>query len=236
MHRTGLLAWIGIVLVGCAGSGEGGRTVRYHTGSGAAATADGLHRMRAYRTDALFVLPEADLSGYRGFSVAPVEIYYRQGEPGERINRFMPKEEKWFQDAVQREIELAFGETLARAEVAEDGVFVVRAQFTEFALGNPRRPAVGDVKVVSRSRFRLYLDLSDPVTGESFLRQVDTREVTPSSLNDPLPQAARRPTSTKVTHVEERAALRLEVRNRARALHESFERIRAGGTVPRRRW
>lgn len=228
---AGLLA---LLLAACTSPPGGSRAVSYAAGTRALATADGLHRVRAHRTDALFVLPGGDLAGYTSFTVAPIEVFYREPRAGEPIHRFQKNEGEWFDAMVRGELEAAFGDTLALTTSPGPEVLRVRAQFVDFALGNIRRPGVGQVVVLSTSEFRLYLDLSDSITGESLVRQVDHRRVMPTSLGDPGPQPPVRPVSTRVSKVGESAALRHAVGNRARSLRERFDTFRVSGSFPPR--
>jgi hypothetical protein len=153
------------------------------------------------------------------------------------VNQFEPVERERFDAMVRSEIVAAFGEDeqLAVSEVAGPDVMLVRAQFVDMELGNERRADVDQVSVLSTSRFRLFLDLSDSVSGESLLRQVDFRRVMPTSLGDPGPQPPVRPVASRVSSIEERAALRHAIGNRAKSLRERFDWLREAGELPQPR-
>ena len=229
-HRLLALAGICLFAWGCA-SGRGS-AVRYETGARAAATADGLHRVRTYGSGALYVLPGAVLSGYSRFTVAPVEIFYRKPKPGDVVHEFQPRERERFERAVRHEFEAAFGadSALELAVAPGPGVLNVRAQFVDLSLGVPRPAAPDLINVWTTTEFRLFLDLSDSVTGESLLRTVDFRRLHPSSLGFPLASGGiAHPSATQVAAMEETAAIRQAVGNRARAFHDTFGRLRSMG-------
>ena len=209
--------------------------MRYETGPRAAAIADGLHRVRSYGSGALYVLPGAVLSGYHRFTVAPVEIFYHTPRPGDVVHEFQPRERERFEQAVRRELEAVFGADSALELTAAPGpgVLSVRAQFVDLSLGVPR-PAPPDlINVWTTTEFRLFLDLSDSVSGGSLLRQVDFRRLHPWSLGFPLASGGiAHPSATQVTAMEETAAIRQAVGNRVRAFHDTFGRLRSEGTFP----
>lgn len=236
LGRLGRLSiLLGVVcLLACASGSGSGRRVIYEVGDKGKVTGDGLHLVKAFRTDALFVRPGARLGDYTRFVIAPVDLFYKEPDAGERVNQFQPLERVWFEDMVRRELALAFGRSrgLTIAEAPGPGILWVRAQFTEMALGNLRRPPVGQVTVLASSEFMLYLDLSDSITNESLLRQVDYQRVEPSSLGDPGPQPAVRPAASRISLVDEQAALRRAIGNRARTFQESFDELREIDELP----
>lgn len=222
-----VLAW------GCA-SGPA-QSIRYQKGLRAAATADGLQRVQAYRTDALYVLPGADLSGYSHFVINPVQIFYRDPAPGEPKHEFHASERERFEQMVHRELETAFRENgeLAPSAASGPGVLRVRAQFVDLSLGIDRRASPSTIEVWTTTEFRLFLDVSDSTSNKSLLRMVDFYRLHPSSLGFPLASGGvAHPSATNVTTMEESAAIRHTVGNRARALSESLNRVRRAGPTP----
>ncbi|MBW2270612.1 MAG: DUF3313 family protein [Deltaproteobacteria bacterium] len=230
-----LLSLVGLSLFAWACAAGSGGAVRFETGVRAAATDDGLHRVRAPRTDALYVLPGADLGGYSRFTVAPVEIFYREPKAGAVVHELNPGERERLERAVRRELEVALAadSALEFVEAPGPGVLRVRAQFVDLSLGVGRRPEPDRNTVWTTTEFRLFLDLSDSVTGQSLLRMVDSRRLHPSSLGFPLASGGvAHPSATQVTAMEEIAAIRQVAGNRARALRETFGRLRGAGTLP----
>jgi len=230
-----LLPLVCIAALAWACASGGGDAVLYETGTKAAVTEDGLHRVRDYRTDVLYAKPGADLGAYTGFIVAPVQLSYVASKAGSVVNEFSPSERERFEQLARADIEEAFGSdaALEPAEAAGPGVLLVRAELVDLALGVPTRPGPDDLNVMTTTEFRLYLDLSDSLTGTSLLRTVDARRVNPPSLGYPLTTGTRvRPSATEVTKLEQSASLRRAVNNRVRAFFEAFERLRAAGELP----
>lgn len=200
-------------------------------------TQDGLHRVQAYRTDALYVLPGADLGEYGEYIIAPVEIFYREPAAGQRANEFRPAERARFEEHVTRELHEALeaGGAFEAAEAAGPGVLRVRAQFVDLALGVPRRASPAQVNVWTTTEFRLFLDVSDSQTGVSLLRLADAQILHPASLGAPLATGGvAHPSATNTTAMEESAALRQAIGNRARVLRETLDRLRNAGPLPER--
>jgi hypothetical protein len=227
------IACLGLLVWGCA-SGTA-NTIRYETGVRALATDDGLHRIRAPRTDTLYVRPGATLADYDRFMIVPVDVFYREPPAGTLVNEFQPRERERFERMVRRELSTAFGrdETLSESDAPGPGVLRLRVQFVDLSLGVPRRAPPGQDRVWTTTEFRLFLDVSDSVSGQSLLRMVDYRLLNPTSSGPPLASAGvAHPGATNVTVMEENAAIRNAVGNRARALQEAFDRVRSAGTLP----
>ncbi len=181
--------WLGPVLLAlaCAGaSSYGPGPVQYETGSRAAATLDGLHRVKLRYVDAAYLRPGADFSGYRGVFFTPVRVFYKNPpasprgfsrdnyalEPGD-----MERLKNLLQDALENEF--AESQVLSIASEPAPDVLKIRAHLVDLVVLTPpdRRP--DRVYVGSSGKLKLILDASDSLTGQPLARLTGHHELTP---------------------------------------------------------
>ena len=207
----------------------------------AAATRDGLHRVQAYRTDALYVLPGTRSQWLRPASTSPrSRSSTANPRPGERVNEFRPAGRERFEADVARELNAALegdsgwvaAEAAGRRRVACASPVrrpvAGRPPATGFGLEGGRLPPRPEVSPLSRRcRFGHPVNLS--------CVRWTPRTLHPASLgrrrSRPVAWLGRAP-HNQPPRWKSRPRCRQTVGNRARLLRESLDRVRAAGVMP----
>ena len=232
----------GFGVVGCAGGG-GGPPVQYETGTRAAVTADGLHRVKARRIGAAYVRPGVSFVGYRKLVIAPVEVYTkreRQPARGGRGNLAlspieMERFRRIFQEALEEELGASQSFTLVE-EPAPDAL-LVRGHVVDLVFNTPREQGGSKVYSLAGGDMTVLLDVADSQSRVSIARLVDRKRIGSSGTMtgaDLHPYAATIGVGTGAARgvdVQWTAARRI-FRSRARLLREGLEELIVLGPIP----
>ena len=147
---------------------------------------DGLVRTKHAQLDNLYVLPGANLSGYKRIRLDAAEVSFAKNwkpnetrrDPASQLN---DKDIERIKSTVTSEFDKVFREELSKAGYMltdEDGEDVLRAtpMIVNLYISAPDKmtPGRSTTYVSSTGQLTLVLALSDSVTGEHLVRAVDT--------------------------------------------------------------
>ncbi|HJO23111.1 MAG: DUF3313 family protein [Myxococcota bacterium] len=171
----------GFWVAGCAG-GVGGPPIAYETGRRAAATADGLHRLKSRRVAAAYVRPGASFVGYRKILIEPVEFFYESEKRSESSGRRVVLSEaaedrlrQLFQEGLEEE--LGASPSFEIVEEPAPDALRVRVHVVDLVVkvlsveGKRKIHSFGD------SEMTALLDVSDSESGVPIARLVDRRRL-----------------------------------------------------------
>lgn len=160
------------------------------TGPDAEVTYDGLHRVDKSTTDAVWMKPDLDLSGYTklmvvgaGMSFKPVDEDGQRWWPGRSTETDFPISEE-NRKRLQQEMRTAFEEELSKLERYElvnepgQGVLMLAGALIDVVSKVPpvdECPGRCDVYLTQIGEATLVLELRDSVTNEVLVRAVDRR-------------------------------------------------------------
>lgn len=176
-----IATWTSIAVFGCAGTPQGPALA---TGSDAAVTADGLHKVDNPRFDLVFVKPGADLHHFSKVMFSPTTIAYKSTDAGHSTDRetFALSEEKM--DRMQRMFDELFANALSKSSVYElveapgPDVLRVTAGIVDLVVNVPTQSTrQGKEFIASPGSMTLVLELSDSRSREVLVRVADRRAV-----------------------------------------------------------
>lgn len=172
---------VAVAATGCAG-GAGGPPVQYETGRRAAATADGLHRLKTRQVAAVYLRPGARFVGYRKLLIAPVEIFYKRAGQGAASSpglMLLPDKE----DRLRRNFQSVLEEELGASpsfdiveEPAPDALRI-RVHVVDLVVKLVKDAGAESVYSFGESQMTVLLDVSDSLSGVSIARLVDHKRV-----------------------------------------------------------
>jgi len=143
-----------------------------------AATADGLHRVRATRVGAAYLKPGASFAGYDAVLIAPVTIAYKRGAGGQELDAAeRERMQRMFQEAFQKQL----GRSKSFTVVSEPGPAVLRVagHIVDLVVTAPPFRG-GEVDfVVDAGELTLILDVRDSESHEALARVADKRTIRP---------------------------------------------------------
>jgi len=216
--------------------------VQYETGKRAAATADGLYRLKSRRVAAAYLRPGASFVGYRKLLIAPVEIFYKGEEKRARPRRkatLSPAEDERFRRIFQKALEEELGASPSFEIVEEPApdALRVRAHVVDLVVDALTEQGGSTVYSLGAGEMTVLLDVADSESGVPIARLVDRKRIGSNesvSAADLHPYAASGGVGTGATRSADAqwTHTRRLFRRWARMLREGLEELIVLGPVP----
>ncbi|MDH3518937.1 MAG: DUF3313 domain-containing protein [Myxococcales bacterium] len=180
-------AALGVLGLGCAPSP---RSIEYAAKGDLPVTADGLHRIRSTRLNAVYLRPGSSFAGYDRILFDPVTVSYKRpprkptAANRDRGNFALPpadmeRMKQLFQQAFEAEISKS--EVFALADAPGPNVLRIAGHIVDLVVDAPPQRGSERSFVLKAGEMTLVLDVRDSETGEPLARVADRRAVQPAS-------------------------------------------------------
>lgn len=217
-----------------AGSSRPGAPIEYETGRRAAATLDGLHRVKARRISVAYLRPGASFAGYRSVLIEPVEVFYKRPPNDPRGMRgsgrgnwaLEPRDMDLFRSLFQEALEkqMSQSQIFTIVDTPSPETLRIRGHIVDLVVNTPPERGPDIVFVSVSGEMTLILDVSDSQSLRPLARLSERREIKPGGSGGGLRRSG----------VHEWAEVRRIFGRWAQLLREGLEELPTLGPVPPR--